>query len=125
MCVRRATPWLTSVTFDKDYSTLLYPFSVVKVSCKATDTKSGALSRALSRALPVQAKTGLADTVLAETTILTDKLGDRWHISSTLVVPGNWSHRVGTRKLGSMRRLVRLIKCREVGGDLELSGFKV
>ena len=26
--------------------------------------------------------------------------GDRWHISSTLVVPGNWSHRVGTRKTG-------------------------
>ena len=50
--------------------------------------------------------------------------GYRWHISSTLVVPGNWSHRVGTRKLGSMRRLVRLIKCREVGGDLKLLGFK-
>ena len=49
--------------------------------------------------------------------------GDRWHISSTLVVPGNWSHRVGTRKLGSMRRLVRLIKCREVGGDPERVGF--
>ena len=81
MCVRRATPWLTSVTFDKDYSTLLYPFSVVKVSCKATDTKSGALSRAL----PVQAKTGLADTVLAETTILTDKLSENFRGKFPLV----------------------------------------
>ena len=60
----------TLATFDKDYST--YPFSVVKVSCKATDTKSGALSRAL----PGKAKTGLADTVLAETTILRDKLSE-------------------------------------------------
>ena len=73
MCKTCHTLAYTSVTFDKDYSTLLYPFSVVKVSCKATDTKSGALSRAF----PVQAKTVLADTVLAQTTILTDKLSER------------------------------------------------
>ena len=50
------------------------------------------------------------------------KTGDRWHISSTLVVPGNWSHHVGPRKLGSTRRLVRLIKCREDSGDPESLG---
>jgi len=51
--------------------------------------------------------------------------GDRWHISSTLVVPGNWSHRVGPRKLGSTWRLGRLIKCREAGGDPKSLGLKV
>ena len=50
------------------------------------------------------------------------KFGDRWHISTTLVVPGNWSHHVGPGKLGSTWRLGRLIKCRGVGGDPESLG---
>ena len=68
---------------------------------------------------------GKKPEIKPKTSLKTKLFGDRWHISSTLVVPGNWSHRAGTRKLGSIWRLVRLIKCREVGGDLELSGFKV
>ena len=54
--------------------------------------------------------------------IASNMLGDRWHISSTLVVPGNWSHHVGPRKLGSTWRLGRLIKCREDSGDPESLG---